>query len=163
MLWAIFYMTLTKFSALPCEPERSHGPETADPAPSAKEQKKKKVNGPVFCSFCATKFDKPGHLQAHMRGHVGRHKYDTCERTFAEPTHLAIHGEVHDTTPRTCPDCGKVLAKETSYLSHCKLHKKHRPRVECPHVGCDKTYSQQAVLNRHMKIVSGVCAYHSTP
>ncbi len=156
----IFFLMLTNMSGVAPEPGQSSSPVTENPSPSNKNHKKKRAKGTVFCTVCSTRFDKTCHLQAHMREHKGQYKCETCEQTFAEANHLAIHRESHDTTPQTCPDCGKVFKIKSSYTSHRKLHDKHRQRVKCPHAGCDKSYNQQAVLNRHMKIVSVVCTSH---
>ena len=94
-----------------------------------------------------------------MPDHGNLYKCEDCEQAYAHANLLAAHRKSHEWTPQTCPTCDKEFSKRASYRAHLKLHDEDRQRMKCPYWGCNKDYSGQAVLNRHIKTVRDTFAH----
>jgi KRAB domain-containing zinc finger protein len=109
----------------------------------------------VDCSICHQTFAQRSSLRSHIHTQADHFEREIGGHTFGEARHLEFHKRA-DTQPseRSCHICGRTFRHQSSLKAHLRSHIPNRPKIKCPHDGCDKVYVDKPTLNRHLKEVS---------
>ncbi|KAI8120655.1 Zinc finger protein 324B [Lucilia cuprina] len=109
------------------------------------------------CSICARTFIKKSTYETHIKEHkIMPYKCTKCSRSFDEELQLMQHQHLHD--GYACDICQKVFKKRNNLVSHKETHVKTK-NFKCTYENCEKAYSGQRQLQRHMRLVHirGAC------
>ncbi|XP_055691383.1 zinc finger protein 208-like isoform X2 [Lutzomyia longipalpis] len=97
------------------------------------------------------------HFDKHMMSHRGERplKCEICGKGFiwkcGLKKHLMAHrGELSKTNLPICEVCGKKMSKFQSLQAHMKIHERPTMPFKCSVTGCDKSYSNEKFLKRHI-------------
>ena len=107
------------------------------------------------CEKCEKTLNDKGNLRQHISSiHEGKvYQCEKCEKHFKKRSNLKRHvSSFHKGFKVKCPECGQDFAYDTGLLRHKK--RKHE-KVSIPNVHtckyCDKTFSQNCTLKRHIQ------------
>lgn len=76
----------------------------------------KAVSETVDCTVCLKSVDAKT-LSKHMKSHAML-KCETCDRTFAKPSHLNLHMQTHLKKEFHCEQCDDIFANKKSLKAH---------------------------------------------
>ena len=111
-----------------------------------------------------SKEDLQKHIQLHSSTNSAYYlKCEYCEKMCITQYQLQIHKRSHNTKQfkeMPCPICNKVFKLKSKFESHLKTHESI-PGDETRHsafacVHCDKKFSKQYDLGRHLKSHLGI-------
>ncbi|XP_029385788.1 zinc finger protein 142 isoform X2 [Echeneis naucrates] len=116
---------------------------------------KHKGERPHRCRYCPFATTRRYRLEEHESLHtgIGRHKCDTCDKTFGAVTKLRQHKmRIHDKQPRhfctLCDFCSYTLDDVKRHNLRC-----HTGELEHPCTHCDARFSSEIALRNHCKRV----------
>lgn len=110
------------------------------------------------CKICRKDFATSAELVAHSHTHKPKRKSadeqtltcDICQKEFVLKSSYRQHMRSHENSSRyTCTECNKGFFQIADYTRHMRTHTGDRP-YPCTHTGCDKKFTQQAHLVKHL-------------
>jgi uncharacterized Zn-finger protein len=109
----------------------------------------KEVIKTIVCPQCPLKFDRPSHLEIHLRVHSGERPFACsepgCGKSFAVKARYNAHVKLKHSLnrPHVCEVCDRGFVTAYQLEEHSNLHLAQKP-YECPH--CGKTFSLRGTM-----------------
>ncbi|CAB4055528.1 GTF3A [Lepeophtheirus salmonis] len=118
----------------------------------AKHKKKFHVGKSYICGKCGKAFSKHNLLSLHQYSHLSilPHSCEKCGKSFKFPNKLRLHQETHNKV-YACEHCGLDDFKTWSeVVKHVNVIHKSTKNTQFKCNECEKGFSSQKVLNRHL-------------
>eukprot|EP00095_Tigriopus_kingsejongensis_P001230 snap_masked-scaffold160_size295910-processed-gene-1.8 protein:Tk01230 transcript:snap_masked-scaffold160_size295910-processed-gene-1.8-mRNA-1 annotation:"zinc finger protein 2 homolog" len=108
------------------------------------------------CRFCQRVFGGVTLLEIHLRSHTGTRAIacQVCRKTFPSRSALKKHDRTHTgEKPFPCPFCSSTFLAQETLNRHMKTHKKEGSTKKHVCQPCDRSFSREMDLSKHLNLV----------
>ncbi|KAJ9587373.1 hypothetical protein L9F63_019098 [Diploptera punctata] len=103
-----------------------------------------------ICNLCDKDYSTVGAIKTHLHVHKGKHKCDTCGKSFPSRFQVEVHKRIHTgEKPFVCECCGKRFTHDKSLLLHMSIHTGIKP-YKCDE--CSYSTTSKSYINYHKSV-----------